>query len=537
MDKIVIVGSGASGVHFALTVLKKGYEVTMLDVGYKKPKTFNPEDNIFDLKTNLNDPVNYFLGENFEAFIPPDHKSEYYGFPPNKNYVFLKPSQFSCSSNGFTPLFSFARGGLAEVWTGGVYPLNDDELADFPFSYNELLPYYNEVADRIGISGEKDDLAELYPFHANIMSPLTLDQSSSLMLSKYHKKSSYLNRELQFYMGRSRIATISRDKHRRKACNYSGRCLWGCPDGALYTPSITLEECRTYNNFTYVPNMYVRHFEYDSQGHITCIVAESIKDGLFHEFALDKLILAAGTLSSSKIFLNSIYKKTGQIVKLKGLMDNRQVLIPFLNVKMIGKPSESTSYQYHQIAMGVKTKNSKEYVHGQVTTLKSALIHPIIQSIPFDLKNSVYIFRNLHSALGLINLNFHDYRRDDNYVCLCSNDNRYKPTLSINYVPNGAEPLLLNKIIKTIKKVFLKLGCVVLPGMVHIRPMGASVHYSGTIPMSTKRSPYTTSKDCQSHDFNNLYFVDGTTFPFLPAKNLTFTLMANAIRVAEAVFF
>ena len=32
-DRILIVGSGASGVHFALSVLRKGYEVVMLDVG------------------------------------------------------------------------------------------------------------------------------------------------------------------------------------------------------------------------------------------------------------------------------------------------------------------------------------------------------------------------------------------------------------------------------------------------------------------------------------------------------------------------
>jgi choline dehydrogenase-like flavoprotein len=66
--------------------------------------------------------------------------------------------------------------------------------------------------------------------------------------------------------------------------------------------------------------------------------------------------------------------------------------------------------------------------------------------------------------------------------------------------------------------------------------MGASVHYAGTIPMSTKRSPLTTSELCQSHDFDDLYVVDGTTFPFLPAKNITFTLMANAVRVADCAF-
>jgi choline dehydrogenase-like flavoprotein len=44
------------------------------------------------------------------------------------------------------------------------------------------------------------------------------------------------------------------------------------------------------------------------------------------------------------------------------------------------------------------------------------------------------------------------------------------------------------------------------------------------------------STSCRSHDFENLYLVDGSTFPFLPSKNITFTLMANAVRIAEAAF-
>ena len=57
MKKVVVVGSGASGVHFALSVLKKGYEVLMLDVGNKQPAIPNPDNSFNDLKTNLNDPV------------------------------------------------------------------------------------------------------------------------------------------------------------------------------------------------------------------------------------------------------------------------------------------------------------------------------------------------------------------------------------------------------------------------------------------------------------------------------------------------
>jgi choline dehydrogenase-like flavoprotein len=50
------------------------------------------------------------------------------------------------------------------------------------------------------------------------------------------------------------------------------------------------------------------------------------------------------------------------------------------------------------------------------------------------------------------------------------------------------------------------------------------------------RGPWTTTPECRSRRFENLWVLDGSTFPFLPAKNVTFTLMANAVRVAEAAF-
>jgi choline dehydrogenase-like flavoprotein len=75
-----------------------------------------------------------------------------------------------------------------------------------------------------------------------------------------------------------------------------------------------------------------------------------------------------------------------------------------------------------------------------------------------------------------------------------------------------------------------------MPGMSHVRPMGASVHYAGTIPMTRREAPLTATPEGRSRDFSNLWLVDGTTFPFLPAKNLTLTLMANAARIADRSF-
>ena len=181
-------------------------------------------------------------------------------------------------------------------------------------------------------------------------------------------------------------------------------------------------------------------------------------------------------------------------------------------------------------------KRPRGYLHGLVTTLKTALIHPIIQNVPLDLKTSVSLFRNLHAALGLVNLNFHDTRRNDNYITLEVGGDKADPALFLSYSPTRNERAFIQKAVKKVQKALWKLKCIVPPGMIQVRRMGASVHYAGTIPMSGTKSPLTTSEYCQSHDFNNLYIVDGTSFPFLPAKNITFTLMANAVRVGECLF-
>ena len=534
MDKITIVGSGASAVHFTLSALKKGLHVTMLDVGYKAPPQVNPKDSFNELKTRLKDPVNYFLGQNFESVVPPGFEKEIYGFPPNKLYIFKHPPGFQEQSTGFDPLFSFAQGGLAQAWTGGAYPYNNKDIENFPFDYKELEPYYDEVCQRIGIIGTTDDLSRYYPLHKNLLAPLVFDEHSQLLKDRYQEKREKLIQKHGIYLGRSRVAVLTADQGERKACDYSGRCIWGCPTDSLYIPSLTLDQCRGFSNFEYIPNRRVSHFKYNNNNQITGVVAyESGQPGPI-EYGVENLVLAAGTLSSSKIYLDSIYRQTGEILQLHGLMDNRQVLVPFITLDMLGKNYNPNSYQYHQLAIGFEMEDG-DYIHGQVTTLKTALMQPVLQFMPLDWKTAAFLGRNLHAAMGVINVNYSDTRREGNIVSIKPgpNDN---PILQIRYSPPAGEKKKISTSLKRIKKFFSTLGAIVPPGQAHIRPMGASVHYSGTLPMSKESKPRTLSPNCKSHDFENLYIVDGTSLPLLPSKNLTFTLMANAARVADKEF-
>lgn len=532
-----MAGSGPSGVHFARTLVDKGYAVTLIDVGHDRPPPVRPELSLTELKTHLDDPVAYFLGEDFHGALLPAFDREYYGIPPSKDYVFEGIPDMMVENRGFEPLFSFARGGLAEAWTAGCYPFNAGELADFPFPYDELAPHYGEVARRIGITGTTDDLARFLPVHDHLLEPLPLDEHSAILMARYQRHRRYLQHQLGCHLGRTRVATLPSDRDGRRGCTNLGRCLWGCPHQALYTPSQTLRELLDHPRFSYRPGYRVEWFRSAPDGTVQELVMTELATGTRTSEPVDTLILATGALSSTRIYLRSILEATGERVSLAGLMDNRQILLPFINLRLIGRPFTAESYQYHLLGLGIDTGDPHTYVHGQITTLKTAMLHPIIQKLPLDLRTAVFVTRNLHSALGVVNLNFHDTRRPGSSVTLADGE-REAPRLVIRYRPPDDEPARLRTAIRTSKRALRRLGCIVPPGMMHVRPMGASVHYAGTIPMTADPdgSPDTTDALGRSRRFPNVILADGATFPFLPAKNITFTLMANATRIANAAF-
>ena len=216
-------------------------------------------------------------------------------------------------------------------------------------------------------------------------------------------------------------------------------------------------------------------------------------------------------------------------------MDNRQILLPFVNLGMLRRPYDPNTYQYHQLGMGIEGRTPKEYIHCQITTLKTAMIHPIVQKLPLDLRTALRLFGNVHAALGVVNINLHDTRRAGNTVRLDRSAGDDSARLVVHYEPPPGENDRIAAAVKEVKRALRDLNCFVPPGMMQVRPMGASVHYAGALPMSRDTSPWTTSVHGQVNDFDNLFIADGTTFPFLPAKNVTFTLMANAARIADAI--
>jgi choline dehydrogenase-like flavoprotein len=82
---------------------------------------------------------------------------------------------------------------------------------------------------------------------------------------------------------------------------------------------------------------------------------------------------------------------------------------------------------------------------------------------------------------------------------------------------------------------FRRLGYLGASAMCLYPPMGSSLHYAGTLPMKAAPGPYQTGADGRLFGTGSVYVADGACFTELPAKNLTFTIMANAMRIAGIV--
>ena len=64
---------------------------------------------------------------------------------------------------------------------------------------------------------------------------------------------------------------------------------------------------------------------------------------------------------------------------------------------------------------------------------------------------------------------------------------------------------------------------------------GNCSHQHGTVRMGDDPATSVLNRWCRAHDVDNLYAVDGSSFPTGTGANPTLTIMANAWRVAEKI--
>jgi choline dehydrogenase-like flavoprotein len=530
VNRIVVVGSGVSGAHAALTLLERGHDVELWDVGREEEAFPEPGATFHELKDRLADPVAYFLGADLRAVVPPASPGLLH-YPPSREFL-TSPEDglWNLTSDSFFPYSSFAKGGLANGWGANALSFDDDDLAEWPVSLSDMEAAYKAVYERIPVAGPIDDdltphLRGVYPSQH----PVRLSGSDQRLLQTYQERKPKLDK-LGVKIGCARLAVVT-DPSRTDACDYSGRCLWGCPKGSIYNPRLsTLKQCETYRGFRYVAGRLVVALR-SSEHRIEGICYLDAATGMIREEPCAVVFLAAGALQTGAIFLRTLKAAHAEEhPRSEGLMDTTVVRIPFLALRSIGKLPDARSFQFNRLIAGIIAERTPwpRYLHAELLHLTSLIYHPLIERLPFDSPTSTKLFFALRPAIGVATLFFPDRITSGNHQLL-ADDHGISGKVELRYRDSDDKEHFLKQSVARMRSALHRLGCMTR-GTIRSAP-GAGIHYAGTVPMGA--GPKRCDAGGRSNLFSNLYIADGAAFPSLPSKSITMSLAAHATRVAR----
>lgn len=531
--KFTIIGSGVSGINAALTLLQKGHSVDIIDLDDTDNNPASKGQTFDSIKKNNNfDSLKFFYGDSLDHLLN-SQEGNLFTFPKrrkgiSKNNIF----EYDQNIDVFEPHHGYCRGGLGSFWGANSIEFNQDDLINFGVNKNEFGSIYKDLSNRFMISGGIDDdissiANESFQVkHSRKMSP------QELKLFEEYKKL----KNNKFKIGLSRLA-INSDPLSKNACYNSGLCIWRCPNSSIYDPKQTLRECFNYINFSYKNGFKVLYLEIDklTPENIQAIVC-SDKSNNIKKIKVENIILAAGAINSSIIYLRSLYENglsKSNKVRSMGLMDTQVVKIPYINPFGFRSEFYTNKIQFNNLVSFIKieSNNFPDWAQAELLSLGSLIYYPLINKIGLGIKNSLFGFNLLKNALNVSSIFVPDKLDSNNFIEL--DFSRKKIELNFNYNQSKTVGDVKNQIIDSFVFNMRRMGMLISKrSAIHFKH-GDGIHYAGTIPISDKKMQGCVDSDCKSYDFNNLHVVDGSVFPTLPSKSITLNLAANSIRVAQ----
>lgn len=522
MHDVIIVGSGPASIASALQLKEKN--PLILDVGITPPPSKLPQENIYNLRNNGSNLFDALIGENFSGiqnlqgeYLSPKLKG------PQMRYVWEKPAFVPENIyQNFDATLSYAEGGLANAWGAGLMRYNDEDLTQFPIKKNDLEPFYDILTEHIGISGIDDGLMSYFGSAKGLLPPPQLSPIAQNFHKKYHKKSK-LHLSKNIHVGRLRSAVLTQKHNKRAAYQPYLQDFFQTRDPGVYTPAYTLRELLKEGKVVYKSGYYVN--SYKEEGDYVVVLAVNCLTGVTEEFKTKKLLIGAGAINSSKIVLRANNDYTSQLP----ILDNPVTFIPFIDPSLVGTPQPMEVYPGAELVAIYDDPKMDERIQASIYGLYGPLRTDLIAELPFSTKINLNLLKYISPALGMLQIFFPDHVSSENYITLNENGSakiKYSRDSQIKH--------------KEYQKIFLRMlyrmKYISFPFLCKSPVAGSSIHYAGCLPMRDNPSkPYETGLDGLLWNSSRVHIIDAATFPDLPSKNHSFTIMANSMRIAKIV--
>lgn len=547
---VLVIGSGASGGWVAKEVAERGLTVLMLEAGPPRIPTRDFTEHIWPYQLKFrgfgdqqrlleNHPVQrlcYACDDYSHQFFVNDHENPY-TFPADKPFMWIRGRQI---------------GGKTFCWARESYRFSDHEFKaasrdgygdDWPISYQELEPYYDQVESYIGVSGSREGLPQMPD--GQFLPPMNLSCGSVLAKKVIEAK-------FGWRVMPDRVANLTVDHRGRPACHYCDQCQRGCFTASYFnSPSVTLPAAARTGKLTLVSDAVVSDLLMGADGR-----AQGVHyiDRLTHqhrEAYARAVVVAAGALESTRILLNSKASNYPQGVGNSGGALGRYLMDHFTIEGAGGSMPSLRSSKREPVGRPCGFLIAK-YVN---TDSKRDLNPNFLRGYRFDGDGSQELYGHAFLMPELGDAWRERVRTDIPYYfgmeaqgeCLprtanfVSLDPHKKdawgiPALHINASYGENEKAMARAMIRDIGAILdeMKLVDVTSPKP-ELSVFGKNIHECGTARMGTKPETSVVDRNCKVHDTRNVFVTDGAVFVTQGCYEPTLTIMAISARAGEHI--
>ncbi|MCW5970126.1 MAG: GMC family oxidoreductase [Blastocatellales bacterium] len=547
----IVVGSGATGGWAAKVLTERGMRVLVLEAGRQldPAKDFREHTEPFELRyRGLAGGAQYAPRQPIQSRCYAANEYGHHLFVDDVDNPYTTPEE-----KPFWWIRGRQVGGRSITWGRQSYRLSDYDFKaasrdgfgeDWPISYKDLEPYYEQVEEFVGISGSYENLPQLPD--SKFLPPMALTCGETIL--KKSVESKFAGRKVII----GRAAILTKPHQGRAACHYCGHCDRGCSTHSYFSsPGSTLPAAAKTGKMTLKPNSVVRELIVDARtGRATGVrVVNQLTRRDSEEYGR-VIVLCASTLESTRILLNT---RTRQYPE--GFGNSSGALGHYL-----------MDHHYQISASGIVpmlTGAEYDYSDGRANGIYIPRFRNITDKHPdflrgYGMQGSVklgYTFAHAHRQTGF-GPEFKKFVREfprevgfglgawgemlpryENKATIDANkvDAWGIPVLHIDSQWSDNELKMGKDALEAIKEMVNAAGFRTLYTNSTPAPPGFCIHEVGTARMGNDPKKSVLNKYNQMWDAKNVFVTDGACFVSQGCQNPTLTMMAITARACDYI--